>query len=141
MIFCGIFSLPESFTQLIELTSLCMNDISLNRIPPDIGRLVSNILFQRSYSFRKIKSQNQISCHLLFAMYIFDKHFNIKQTFLYSFLLVLLANTRYDLMKNYIYWWWFYSYEHDDGSSLYTTICSKLFIRIFSSHFWKQFWY
>ena len=32
------FRLPDSFTQLSELHSLCMNDISLNRIPPDIGR-------------------------------------------------------------------------------------------------------
>ena len=33
-----VHRLPDSLTQLKELQSLCMNDMSLNRIPPDIGR-------------------------------------------------------------------------------------------------------
>eukprot|EP00794_Sanderia_malayensis_P012000 gene12000-13238_t len=38
--------LPDTFTQLTELYSLCMNDISLNRIPPDIGSLSKLVVLE-----------------------------------------------------------------------------------------------
>ena len=37
-VFCLFHRLPDGFTQLRNLTVLALNDISLARLPPDIGR-------------------------------------------------------------------------------------------------------
>ena len=36
--FCSVYRLPDGFTQLRNLTHLALNDVSLGRLPPDIGR-------------------------------------------------------------------------------------------------------